>query len=345
MKITEFNPEWVRSAQTGDQSAITALYEYSYQNVYLTIKSMLKGDKDTVLDLMQDIFLKAFDNLDQLRDPNNFNAWVKSIARNKTKDWLKKSKPVLFSALSSGEANAPELQFEDDDVYNLPDVVMDRQETSRLINEILDVLSDSQRAAIGMFYYQEMSINEIAAELDVKPGTVKALLSQGRQKVKVKVKELEKEGTKLYSLAPIPFLIWLLRNWTGGEMAEPNAELLERILRGTQNAGKLAGTKAAAGTAAKATAGVGAKADAATVGQAIAVRMISIIAVVVILGGGVACGIRYVNSRGDAGETSALTESSGSGAAAAFTSADDTDEPLLIRPHWPMRPMRKSIPT
>ena len=53
------------------------VYSYAYRQVYITIKSMMQSDEDTVMDLMQDTFLKAFDNLHQLDDPDKFNAWIK----------------------------------------------------------------------------------------------------------------------------------------------------------------------------------------------------------------------------------------------------------------------------
>lgn len=74
MEKAQFDPAWVAAARAGDQSAVTQLYNATYQNVYLTIRSMLKGDEDTVLDLLQDTYLKAFGSLDQLQQPEQFNA-------------------------------------------------------------------------------------------------------------------------------------------------------------------------------------------------------------------------------------------------------------------------------
>ena len=100
MAQMEFDPKWVCAAQNGDQSAMAALYQYSYRQVYLTIKSMIRSDEDTVMDLLQDTFLKSIDNLQKLGDPSKYNAWIKVIARNTTLDHLKKKKPDLFSPYS-----------------------------------------------------------------------------------------------------------------------------------------------------------------------------------------------------------------------------------------------------
>ena len=54
-----------------------------------------------------------------------------------------------------------------------------------------------------MFYYEEMSVREIAETLGCSENTVKSRLNYGRRKVEAKVKELEKRGTRLYSMAPL----------------------------------------------------------------------------------------------------------------------------------------------
>ena len=91
------------------------------------------------------------------------------------------------------------------------DAILDREETARLLREIIDSLPEDQRAVIGMFYYQEMPVKDIAAALGASESAVKSRLLYGRRKIEAKVRELEKSGTKLYGLAPIPFLLWLLR--------------------------------------------------------------------------------------------------------------------------------------
>lgn len=196
----------VPKASQGDQDAISALYEATYNQIYHTVKSMVQ-DEDAILDIVQDSYVKAFQSLNQLDTPEHFRAWLKQIATNKTKDFFKKKRPILFSEMVSEDGE--EIDFQDDRTENLPEEVIDRQETARLISEILGSLSEEQHLVIGMFYYEQMSVREIAELLDCSENTVKSRLNYGRKKVEVQVRELEKKGTKLYSLAPIPFLLWL----------------------------------------------------------------------------------------------------------------------------------------
>lgn len=89
-------------------------------------------------------------------------------------------------------------------------MAMDQQEAKRLVMEILDHLPEDQRVVIGMFYYEEMSVKDIAQTLGVSENTVKSRLSYGRRKIKEQVLDLEKRGTKLYSVAPFVFFLYLL---------------------------------------------------------------------------------------------------------------------------------------
>ena len=175
MENKEFNPNWVTAAQSGDQEAFAELYRYSYRQVYLTIKCMVKSDEDTVMDLLQDTYIKSLENLLNLKDPSKYNAWIKIIARNVTLDYLKKKKPVLFSA-DPDEENNPIEEVESFDKSNQPEAVIDDAETTRIFKEILDSLPDRQRTTVKMFYYLEMSVKDIARALGIPEATVKTRL-------------------------------------------------------------------------------------------------------------------------------------------------------------------------
>ncbi len=76
--------------------------------------------------------------------------------------------------------------------------------------EILDHLPEDQRVVIGMFYYEEMSVKDIAQTLGVSENTVKSRLSYGRKKIKEQVMDLEKRGTKLFRCCTFVFFLYLL---------------------------------------------------------------------------------------------------------------------------------------
>ena len=203
-------------AKRQDQAALAEIYEQTSGAVYRVLKVLIKNDEDTVQDLLQDTYVKAFTRLDQLQDESKLLPWLKTIANNSAKDWLKKCKPVLFTAMAGNEGNeeTEALSFEEnieaDRIDENPELAMDEKEVRRLVMEILNQLPEDQRVVLGMFYYEDMSVKEIASILEVSDNTVKSRLNYGRKKVKELVLDLEKKGTKLYNVAPFTFFVYLL---------------------------------------------------------------------------------------------------------------------------------------
>lgn len=242
-----FCPEWVSAAKAGNQQAITELYTCAWQEVSTVIRTMIRTDNDAVQDLVQDTFLKAFNRLDQLDDPTKYHAWIKQIARNTALDYLKKSKAILFSELYDDDSIP--IEIEDEDLSHLPDVALDKQESARLLREILDSLPQMQRTVLSLHYIQDIPVKEIAAILGRSENTIKVQLHKGRKNLEQKIRELEqKEDIKLYSLSPLAFLLFLLRN-AESMPAQPDMAILGDILQ-TDAASGTAGTTAA-GSAAK----------------------------------------------------------------------------------------------
>ncbi|MDL2273314.1 sigma-70 family RNA polymerase sigma factor [Oscillospiraceae bacterium OttesenSCG-928-G22] len=265
-----------------EESAITYLYNETYNSVFQAIRPLIK-DEDTALDVLQDTYIKAFESLSQLEKPEQFRAWVKRIAQNKSKDWLKKKKPTLFSEMRPDD-DSGEIDFLDDREFTQPDVTLDKDETRRLLWEIIDSLSDEQRLVVSMYYFQEMQVKEIALELGISENTVKSRLNYARKNIESKVLVLEKQGTKLYSLAPIPFLLWLMRFG----METPSAAALTEIT-GAIGVSGTAAAASAGGAATGATATSGTAAGGAVAGASITAKIIAgIVAVAIVIGGGVA---------------------------------------------------------
>ena len=211
MKKTE-NCEKVASlvtkAKAMDSAAWDELYQDTVRQIYFVVKKIVSNQQDAE-DLVQDTYITAFRNLAQLNEPENFRAWISKIAANKCKDYLKKNKAIAFADLQDEEGEY--IQWEDEDTTWQPDVVLDEKETTRLVAEIIESLPEDQKLCVLLYYREELSVGEIAESLGVSAGTVKSRLNYARAKIKAQVLELEKKGTKLYGLAPIPFLIWLLK--------------------------------------------------------------------------------------------------------------------------------------
>lgn len=222
----------VRKARQNDPDALAELYNQTYSQVFYVVKSMIK-DEDTVYDLVQDTYLKAFAHLDSFSGEYKFLPWVKQIAANTTRDHLKKKRPTLFTDLGSPSDDFDfEDMIKDKQPMHLPEVVIDRQETARLLQEIIDELPEDQRAAIAMYYYEELSVKQIAASFGVSESAIKSRLMYGRKKIESKVRDLEKKGTKLYSIAPFAFFLLLLNKQKAMAFElTPDTRILQHLLK------------------------------------------------------------------------------------------------------------------
>lgn len=81
MSNPRYTQEQITAAIHGDETALRFLYESTQDRVTQTVRSMIR-DEDAVLDIVQDSFVKAFQNLDKLEKPEYFFAWMRRIASN-----------------------------------------------------------------------------------------------------------------------------------------------------------------------------------------------------------------------------------------------------------------------
>lgn len=207
----------VEKAKNGDQSAITQLYEATSKAVYFTALKIV-GNPSDAEDIAQDTYVTAISKLSDLKDNATFPKWIKTIAANTAKNYMIKKKPMLFNTDEDEEAALGSIPEISEDF--LPETAADKNETSRLISDMIDKLPEKQRMAVIMYYYDEMEISEIAEMMETNDSTIKSRLNYARKYIKDEVETLEKKGTRLYSVAAVPVLAAALKN-TAEEIAVP----------------------------------------------------------------------------------------------------------------------------
>ena len=215
LKHIEIAPELVRRAQAGDEAAFNQLYEQTGTAIYRTIFSMVQ-DEDTAWDVHQNSYILAWRGLNKLENPSAFLPWLRRIVVNEAVKELTKEDSLTFSELTSDEDEEP--QFAETRGGYQPEIELDKKEAARLVREILEKMPKKQKLIVGMYYYEGYSIKEIAEALNVTQGTVKTQLHLGRKRVEAEVRRLEGEGVKLYGMAPMAFLLFLLRNQDPGKL-------------------------------------------------------------------------------------------------------------------------------
>lgn len=210
--------EAVQLARAGDGRGFECLYESTYQSKYYLALQYMK-QKEAAEDVLQDAYVRAFTRLDTLEAPERFPAWLGQIVANTAKNALAKNQPLLFTDVAEEMEDFAELMA-DEGVASQPELAYTMEETRALVHELLDALSDGQRLCMLMFHLEGASIKEIAQTLGCSENTVKSRLNYGRKNLKAKAEELQKKGYTLYNIAPLPFLLLLLRGDQSYMLAE-----------------------------------------------------------------------------------------------------------------------------
>ena len=204
--------EAVAIALEGKEQGFQFLYEESYKSKYYLSLQYMKN-KEAAEDVLQDAYIKAFKNLNKLQEPAAFEKWLGVIVANTAKNALAKKNPVLFTDVAvDDEGEEFTYDVEDENPENQPELAYTREETKELVHELMDSLSEEQRMCVLMFHIEGASISEIAEAMNCSENTVKSRLNYGRKNIKVKAEELQKKGYKLYSVAPVLLLVYLLRS-------------------------------------------------------------------------------------------------------------------------------------
>ena len=271
----------IKEAQAGNSQAFEIIYNETVKTAYYVAKRILL-DEDATEDVLQEAYIAVYKNLTDYKT-GNLQGWIDTIVANRAKNYLRRKNPILFTDMETEEN--PVVEFEEEKIEFRPDVKVDYNETQRLILEIVDNLSPEQRISVMLFYFEEKSVKEIAEICECSENTVKSRLNYARKKIKEDVLELEKKGTKLYSVSVIPFIIWMLSE--KAKACEVPKATTAKILSGVN-----ATVNTVANTAGNVAAGEAAKVAVGKVGMTIGAKIVvGVVAATVAVGaiiGGVA---------------------------------------------------------
>ena len=207
--------ELVLSAKNGNKKAFDKLYKLTSNDVWFTCVSLLK-DEENAKDIMQETYITAFLKLDTLKDEEKFCGWLTAIATNKSKNKLKgKVEYQIDDEILIAETETDELM--------LPEEYITKAEKRKVLLQIMeDTLSFNQYQVVLMFYFNELSIAEIAQALEISEGTVKSRLNSSRAKMKTAIEDYEnKSGDKLHGVVFVPFFTTIFKE-EAKSLAVPN---------------------------------------------------------------------------------------------------------------------------
>lgn len=149
--------------KTRRQAFTIVVRQYS-EPLYWKIRRIVLNHDDAN-DVMQNVFIKAWTNLDEFQNKSKFSTWLYRIAINESLDFVRKQKTA--SCISSDE---------DLSVANklMADEYFDGDETQAQLQEAISQLPDVQRTVFTLRYYDEMKYSEISTLLGTSEGALKA---------------------------------------------------------------------------------------------------------------------------------------------------------------------------
>jgi len=189
---SEQDRAYVRRALDGDESAYTALMEKYQRALYYHIRKMVRDEKE-LEDLVQETFIKAFNALPSYSEEYAFSTWLYRIATNHAIDYLRKKKLRTRSIHKPVKTKEGTLEMELPDVTYRPDKHVVDDQRRELIQEAIDDLPPKYYRVIVLRHQQEKSYDEIATELDLPLGTVKAHIFRARKLLYKRLRQ--KQGT------------------------------------------------------------------------------------------------------------------------------------------------------
>ena len=170
----------VSLTRSGDRDAYGALVARYQGHVYGLAYSLV-GNWADAQDIAQETFIRAYANLDQLRDPARFPAWLRRVTFSVAMNWMKAFRPALFQQLD-GHVDLDTLEIPD--FRPGPAEVVEKRELADAVQRAIASLPAKYRVPLTMFHLDGLSVQKVADFLDIPLGSAKTLIHRARRKLK-----------------------------------------------------------------------------------------------------------------------------------------------------------------
>ena len=169
----------VCKAKEGSQKAYAELMQRYKESIYFMSLKMV-NNKDDAMDMTVETFGKAFENIEKYKPDFAFSTWLFRIATNNCIDFIRKKRlnVVSIDSMVDDEGDDRPLQIRSDTLD--PEEISIKKQQNEKLKDIVDKLPARYRTLIILRYFDELSYEEIATQLDLPLGTVKAQLFRAR---------------------------------------------------------------------------------------------------------------------------------------------------------------------
>jgi RNA polymerase sigma-70 factor (ECF subfamily) len=160
----------VRAVLAGDKAAYEKLYD-RYAPLIRAVCYDTTGNLADAQDLAQDVFMRAYENLDRLRDPDRFGNWLVGIARLRCHEWLRRSLQLRDKHVELTEVQIAMPDPPDDDRIEL-------------LRKMIATLPDKERLALHTFYLQGNSADNARRIMGLSRSGYYRVLDRARKRLK-----------------------------------------------------------------------------------------------------------------------------------------------------------------
>lgn len=164
----------------GDQSAFNTLVRKYQKSVHAYVWRKI-DDFHIAEEITQDIFLRVYDKLQTLNDPNKFVGWLYVIAARYCFAWYEKKRIPMQSLDAIPAAELEGLAYTEYHTNQQREFVSERQR--EVVNHLLQKLPVSERTTVSLHYLNDMTCEDISKSMGVSPNTVKSRLHRARKRL------------------------------------------------------------------------------------------------------------------------------------------------------------------
>ena len=190
--------ELIHRILDGDDSAFSELVNKYQKPVHALVWRKI-GDFHIAEEITQDTFLKAYQRLGTLKQPQRFTGWLYVIAANNCKMWLRKKR---LQTQPLEETDSAQLEKATYSQYVVEEKERTIGEAKReVVKQLLATLQESDRTVITLHYFSEMSAAEIGKFLGVSVNTIKSRLRRAQQRLKQE-EPIVREALEHFQITP-----------------------------------------------------------------------------------------------------------------------------------------------
>ena len=173
----------IERCKRGDQAAYTLLLRKYQNSVYHLCRKMVRNPEEA-RDLSQEAFVKTFASLERYNPVYAFSSWLYKITANLCIDHIRKQRMKFYSIDEPVDGDEGPIARQLEDPGERPDEVSERAELGSRIRAAIDQLPEHYRVILLLRHHEQLSYDEIAQQLSIPLGTVKARIHRAREGLK-----------------------------------------------------------------------------------------------------------------------------------------------------------------